>query len=750
MKHLFLPVSSGLHVLLATICVLATVGGVAAQGRVRVHERAMAAGIGWEGVGGYYDAVDHLHVVPGATALREWGGAGVATQPDYWAPGPAALCEYPHPERPGHGMFWSPTMGTWMVFGNWMGNLAPANVPVPASAGVLRRQIAWDHAHDKGILFVETASPPAVTAWSFDTGGWSWGGVLVTSIPLPPGNDCFGGMAFDPLSGGVLALTDAGAFVWDDVAWNAIASPASWLPGRALAFDVARQRLVGFGGGSGGAVSAVTIEWDGALWTTASPAASPPARTGATLIWDPLRQQCVLFGGRGASGGVIDDIRGFDGTTWIDHSQPTVRPPALTEACAADIGAGTFLFGGKDASGNATNQTWRWDGTQWANVTGSGPSPSPRFGAAMTALDPNTLLLFGGRTQSGTVFSDTWLYTATGGWVLQAQPFPQAPRYDAALCSDGAGRAWLFGGNTGFGAIGDLALFNSVGIWVPITGFGLFNNIPREKGGLVFDRRNQRLVSFGGRNGGNPTMGLTLLYDPATNVWSLPQLTTEPAVLDFAMVWDTVKERAVIAGGYDATMGLYHIASEDWDGGPVWQISDLEPQIGGVGRAACWRESTGRMFLFGGSSTVGGAPTARTLELEHPFGDARLSGTGGYDAWLEITASPVVTTTQMGVLAANVWPYGLPSAGVAGLFVDFELVAPPFVPLPTPMFCTNAEWALPLSPAVAMLGTGDPAPFALPMLPITAGLRLVLQGMAIESSGCIAATQPMFVRVRTL
>lgn len=169
-----------------------------------------------------------------------------------------------------------------------------------------------------------------------------------------------------------------------------------------------------------------------------------------------------------------------------------------------------------------------------------------------------------------------------------------------------------------------------------------------------------------------------------------------------------------------------------------------------LGAAACWREAAGRMFVYGGRSTNGSAPLAQTLELEHPFGDARLSSTSGYDAFLEITATPLVAAQQLGVLGARVWPASSPGGGVAGLFVDFALVAQPFPQLPMPAFCSNAEWTLPLSPAVGVLGLGDPTPFSLRLLPITAGLRLVLQGLTIEASGCIAATQPMFVRVRTL
>jgi hypothetical protein len=582
MKHRAAALSFAWPNLLLPLTLAVAVPDACAQGRARVYERAASTGVGWVDGGGYYDTVDHLHVVLGATSLREWNGAGVASHSDYWGGGPRALCEYPDPERPGWGMFWSPTMGTWGVFGNWMINLGAADVPVPASAGVLRRQLAWDHARDKAMLIVETANPPATVVWQFDTGGWNWLGWWSSTLPLPPGTDRLGGMTFDPVRGGIVALTDAGAFLWDDVAWHAVPAPTGYLPGRALAFDATRQRLVAFGGGSGGTVSATTLEWDGTAWQAITPSVSPPARTGASLIWDPLRQQCILCGGRSAAGAVVDDIWGFDGTTWIDHSQPTVRPPALTEACAADIAAGTFMFGGRDASGNATNQTWRWDGTQWANVTGTGPSPQPRSAAAMTALDPNTILLFGGRAQNGAALNDTWLYTGAGGWTLQSASGPYAGRYDAALCSDGAGRAWLYGGNNGGTVLGDFWRFTSAaGTWsyVPPGGPGSSLVMPREKCTLAYDRRRARVVLFGGRNVQNPVLGLTMDYDPSTSGWYLPSITTEPGVLDHAMAYDTGKDRTVIVGGYDPTSGFHHAAAQDWDGGPVWQASLNSTQL---------------------------------------------------------------------------------------------------------------------------------------------------------------------------
>ena len=65
-----------------------------------------------------------------------------------------------------------------------------------------------------------------------------------------------------------------------------------------MAFDVARQRSVLFGGfHSSVGTTDRTHEWDGNVWVEASPSARPPARYQAAMAYDAARGNCVLFGG---------------------------------------------------------------------------------------------------------------------------------------------------------------------------------------------------------------------------------------------------------------------------------------------------------------------------------------------------------------------------------------------------------------------------------------------------------------------
>ncbi|MGA3149423.1 MAG: kelch repeat-containing protein, partial [Acidimicrobiales bacterium] len=76
-----------------------------------------------------------------------------------------------------------------------------------------------------------------------------------------------------------------------------------------------------------GAVSPATT------WTAQSPAASPSARYGATMAYDPATGNMVLFGGEGRSA-FLNDTWTWDGSTWTAQS-PAASPPARYGASMA-------------------------------------------------------------------------------------------------------------------------------------------------------------------------------------------------------------------------------------------------------------------------------------------------------------------------------------------------------------------------------------------------------------------------------
>jgi hypothetical protein len=105
-------------------------------------------------------------------------------------------------------------------------------------------------------------------------------------------------------------------------------NPATKPPRRccaALAYDIARQRIVMSGGFPG--YWPDTWEYDGKNWTKMNPATQPPGRMGYDLmVYDRARERMVLFGGHA-----------FAGTSWGDTweypgSQLSGRPSTISIA----------------------------------------------------------------------------------------------------------------------------------------------------------------------------------------------------------------------------------------------------------------------------------------------------------------------------------------------------------------------------------------------------------------------------------
>src|SRR5207302_2463029 len=68
-----------------------------------------------------------------------------------------------------------------------------------------------------------------------------------------------------------------------------------------MAYDAATGTVVLFGGAGNGTSHDTTLgetwTWSGTTWTQQHPAASPPARTYASMAYDAATRTVVLFGG---------------------------------------------------------------------------------------------------------------------------------------------------------------------------------------------------------------------------------------------------------------------------------------------------------------------------------------------------------------------------------------------------------------------------------------------------------------------
>ncbi|MFI5299206.1 MAG: hypothetical protein ACHREM_14005 [Polyangiales bacterium] len=111
----------------------------------------------------------------------------------------------------------------------------------------------------------------------------------------------------------------------------------------AMGYDEKRNVTVLYGGSanaSGASALGDTWEWNGASWTQASPAQSPPPLAGAQLAWDARQERLVMVGGN------TSQTYAYDGKTWTPQSA-TGMTPRTQFGFAYDVARKTMnVFGG--------------------------------------------------------------------------------------------------------------------------------------------------------------------------------------------------------------------------------------------------------------------------------------------------------------------------------------------------------------------------------------------------------------------
>lgn len=251
-------------------------------------------------------------------------------------------------------------------------------------------------------------------------------------------------------------------------AWANLTSSLSIAPAprtsAAAAYDPVDGTVVLFGGSNGAAPLNDTWTFAGGVWSPRAVGPMvPPARSGASLTWDYATSSLILFGGSGPSGLPLADTWSYAGGVWTNltsslSSAPTARTAFAMSYDSAD--AVVVLYGGLGASGGLLNDTWTFDGARWWNVTaGAGVSPGARSGAAFTYDSGRGLLvLYGG--SNGQILGDTWSFTH-GAWGFLVGNTTTSPgtRVNAVEAFDPSdGYLLLFGGHT--------PLSSKVGTWL--------------------------------------------------------------------------------------------------------------------------------------------------------------------------------------------------------------------------------------------------------------------------------------------
>jgi hypothetical protein len=285
----------------------------------------------------------------------------------------------------------------------------------------------------------------------------------------------------------------------------------------AMVFDEARGRVTLYGGADAAAVRGETWEWDGSRWSLAANE-GPGPRTFPAMAYDSRRGRIVLFGGnrvlfgRSAEDNIfLGDTWEWDGKSWtrIDVPGPPVRSEA---AMAFDTRRGRIvLFGGHSGTGETRRRfgdTWEWDGRRWVEAKVTGPSPSPRNGAA-AAFDSarGRVVLFGGSTQDG-VSGETWEWD--GKVWRENRGAATEGRFNPVMAYATAWRKVVrFGGRFGGRAFGDTweydgrawkaaGVAGAAGAADRRGATGSNAPSPRNHAAMTYDAKRRRIVLFGG------------------------------------------------------------------------------------------------------------------------------------------------------------------------------------------------------------------------------------------------------------
>jgi hypothetical protein len=454
---------------------------------------------------------------------------------------------------------------TWVYDGtNWT-HLQPAKSPTPR----LWHAMAFDAANGNVVLFGGCPNTTCTPAYLGDT--WIWNGTTWNNVtPAPPlpspsprlspvmayaGTSVNSGVVlFGGSNSPQTALGDM--WIWNGTAWSVpdITPPTARVCA-SMSYDPINQELVLFGGDDGVNLLNDTWLYDGFEWFTPEPVASPPGRSTQGQVYDPVRQVTVVFGG----GGLNDTwLWNPSNDIWTKETTTTSPSGRFYVNLAYDLQhADTVLFGGQTTTGVSSsdvNDTWTLGFTYspgWVQYNGA-PSPlgpSARMNAS-AAAQGSVVVLFGGATTSS-VFNDTWIWNGDSYAEASTSADPPAARHSSPMAIDNNGSLVLFGGNSApisqaVVPLGDTWLYNSGGwSYQEVSG-----PTPREGHAMAYDGTNFNTVLFGGYDGTTYFKETWIWVESEGNYWSQVTPANSPSARSFAsMVYDGKTGNVVLFGG---------------------------------------------------------------------------------------------------------------------------------------------------------------------------------------------------------
>ncbi|MCI4324001.1 MAG: hypothetical protein L3K03_08340 [Thermoplasmata archaeon] len=280
-----------------------------------------------------------------------------------------------------------------------------------------------------------------------------------------------------------------------------------WIP--TMAYDPVDQYVVLFGG-YGGTWDSDTWTYANGVWTELTPTLTPPARYGASMTWDAHDGYILLFGGLADTPveEPLNDTWTFLHGQWTDvTANSTLAPQARWRQVMVydPVDQYVVLYGGTNFSDEATAErmytaTWIWSDGNWTdiqkNVTGNPPGTF-RAEATWDAAD-GYMVMFGGCTTVATTScatDNTFTYVNDTWTNVTSSPSPPASEYVGITYNPLLGSVILFGGTNSVSFYAETWSF-SAGVWSELSPSPAPGG--RAYVGMTFDGFDGYLLVFGG------------------------------------------------------------------------------------------------------------------------------------------------------------------------------------------------------------------------------------------------------------
>lgn len=287
--------------------------------------------------------------------------------------------------------------------------LAPAQHPGPRTAAA----IAYDTHRQRAVMFGGLREWNGST-WVYDNSTWEWDGQdwIRIDTPVSPTGRSLHAMAYDEKRGTIVMYGGknsngdlADLWEYDGRNWRRlcpVCNPAARY-GHKMFFDPELEMIVMYGGQKGGVGYTEAWTWDGNAWNYLTIDTSSPGVFNAPLIHLPEQGRSISF------------MPGDYGGTWIWEEAAwskldlSLQPPLRNEAVLVydPIGQASVLYGGTVDYALYFNDTWVLEGNTWSPMK-IARAPQPRAQAA-SFYDPirQSIILYGG-SLNHLIYGDMW------------------------------------------------------------------------------------------------------------------------------------------------------------------------------------------------------------------------------------------------------------------------------------------------------------------------------------------------------